>query len=122
MGMPACTPSRPVPVMAFNGTADTLVPYGGSTLLGSPPVDTAFAGWAARNGCTGDPVESYARGDARCRTYSQCPDDATVTQCTIDGGGHTWPGGLPVVVLGHTSTDLVATDAMWELFEAHPRR
>lgn len=120
IGIPVCSPTRAVPVIAFNGDADPLVPYTGSSTLGFPSVPEAFAAWAARNGCSGAPVETYAKGDARCLTYTQCTDDAHVTQCTIDGGGHTWPGGIPIPVFGKTSSDLSATDAMWEFFAAHP--
>jgi polyhydroxybutyrate depolymerase len=120
MGMTSCTPPRPVPVIAFNGTADPLVPYTGSAVLGFASIDATFAGWAARDGCTGAPVETFAHGDARCLTYAQCAGGAAVTQCTIDGGGHTWPGGIPIPPLGPTSTDLSATDAMWTFFVAHP--
>jgi polyhydroxybutyrate depolymerase len=48
-------------------------------------------------------------------TYEGCD----VTLCTVDGGGHTWPGGLPVPTLGATTTDISATDAMWTFFSAH---
>ena len=120
MGMTSCTPSRPMPVMAFNGTLDPLVPYNGDPLLGFPPVLDTFHGWATRDGCTGDPVVTYQHGDATCETYEQCAGGAEVTQCTIDGGGHTWPGGFPVPILGYTSNDISATDAMWSFFQAHP--
>jgi polyhydroxybutyrate depolymerase len=120
LGVPTCTPSRPVPVMHFHGTADPLVPYGGSPTLGFPPVLDTFRGWATRDACTGDPTITFEKGDARCQTYAHCDGGAEVTLCTITDGGHTWPGGLPVPALGKTTTDLDATDAMWTFFQAHP--
>jgi polyhydroxybutyrate depolymerase len=39
-----------------------------------------------------------------------------VSYCTVDGGGHTWPGGLPVPAMGKTTNELSATDAMWDFF------
>ena len=121
-GVPTCTPSRPMPVIHFHGTADTLVPYNGSSTLGFIPVPDSFAQWAARDACTGDPVETFRNGDSHCSTYQQCAGGADVTLCTVDNGGHTWPGGTPVPTLGVTTTDLSATDAMWTFFEAHPLR
>jgi polyhydroxybutyrate depolymerase len=120
LGVSTCTPSRPMPVMHFHGTADPLVPYDGSTVLGFISVADSIAGWVARDGCTGSPVQTYANGDATCDTYQTCAAGADVTLCTIQGGGHTWPGGLPVPALGLTSTDISATDAMWTFFVAHP--
>ncbi|MGE5181380.1 MAG: alpha/beta hydrolase family esterase [Acidobacteriota bacterium] len=121
-GMATCNPSRPMPVIHFHGTADPLVPYTGSTSLGFISVADSFAAWGARDGCTGDPVETFRNGDSHCATYQQCAGGAEVTLCTVDNGGHTWPGGLPVPSLGYTTTDLSATDAMWEFFQAHPLR
>ena len=115
-----CHPSRPVPVIEFHGTSDPLVPWDGSTTLGFPSVTSTFTGWADRDGCTGAPAQTYQHGDATCSTYSQCAGGAEVTLCTIQGGGHTWPGGTPVPTLGATSTDISASAAMWTFFAAHP--
>jgi polyhydroxybutyrate depolymerase len=43
-----------------------------------------------------------------------------VSLCTVTGGGHTWPGGLPVPSLGYTTSNISATDAMWDFFTKHP--
>jgi polyhydroxybutyrate depolymerase len=53
-------------------------------------------------------------------TLDGCKGGADVNLCTVTGGGHTWPGGEPVPALGHTTTDIVATDAMWDFFLRHP--
>jgi polyhydroxybutyrate depolymerase len=119
MGIPTCTPARPVPVMHFHGTLDPLVPYSGGSPLGFPSVPVTNDGWAARNACTGSAQQTYQKGDATCMTHDQCAGGVSVTLCTIDGGGHTWPGGLPVPVLGKTSTDISATDAMWDFFQKY---
>lgn len=42
-----CNPGRPVPVVAFHGTADRLIPYEGSRIL--MPARQWAASWAARN-------------------------------------------------------------------------
>ena len=71
-------------------------------------------------GARTSPTQIYAVGDATCVAWSACAQGSEVVLCTIDGGGHTWPGGAPVPALGKTSTDLSATDAMLGFFEAHP--
>jgi polyhydroxybutyrate depolymerase len=113
-----CTPSRPIPVMEFHGTADQIVPYNGG--LGMPAVTDVAKAWAKQNGCGATPMQTYAMGDATCITYSGCTANADVTLCTIQDGGHTWPGGFPIPGLGKTSTDINATDAMWDFFTKHP--
>ena len=97
----------------FNGTADPLVSY--SAAAGS------YAGWGDLNGCTGEPEGTFANGDSSCVSYPECADGATTSFCTVEGGGHTWPGSFPVPRLGYTTTDLHATDAMWDFFVAHPK-
>jgi polyhydroxybutyrate depolymerase len=41
---------------------------------------------------------------------------------TIEGGGHTWPGGPPVGWrVGRVSRDLDATRTMIDFFDRHPQ-
>ena len=108
-----CAPARPIPILMFNGTADPLVPY--SAAAGS------YAGWGELNGCTGEPEGTFANGDSSCVSYPECADGATTSFCSVEGGGHTWPGSFPIPRLGYTTTDLHATDAMWDFFVAHPK-
>jgi len=113
---PACTPSEPKPIVHFHGTADAIVPYDGNAFLQS--AQQTMDGWAARNGCNGTTSEVFSQGDASCVAYDGCPMGAEVELCTIDGGGHTWPGGFPVPALGSTSTDISANQYMWQFFAA----
>lgn len=120
LGVSTCQPGRPVPIIEFHGTADPLVPYLGNPLIGYPSVPATFSGWAARDGCTGSPTQTYDVMDSSCATYEQCSAGAEVTLCTVQSGGHTWPGGTPVPALGYTTPWLSATDTMWSFFVKHP--
>ena len=120
LGVATCTPSRPMPVIHFHGTADTLVPYNGSTMNGFISVPDDFAAWGMRDACTDTPSTTYSMGDVSCSSYLSCGGGAQVTLCTVQNGGHTWPGGTPVPSLGYTTTNISATDAMWSFFQAHP--
>jgi polyhydroxybutyrate depolymerase len=121
LGVTPCTPSRPMPVMHFHGTADTLVPYNGDPTNGFISVPDSFAGWAMRDQCQGTPVETFNKVDSSCSSYTNCAGGAEVTLCTVQNGGHTWPGG-PTIPYGYTTPYLNATDAMWTFFAAHPLR
>ena len=85
---PGCKPSRPVPVVAFHGTADRHIAYRGGLgpdglklpaydgsgrtmgeegLQHRPPLNGAAipviaAAWAKRNGCTGEADDAHRRG------------------------------------------------------------
>jgi len=123
-----CTDSRPVPMIAFHGTADRMIPYdGGASPIAPdifPSVPSWTASWARRNRCGKDPVESAAAPDVTRLEYTGCADGAAVALYSVKGGGHTWPGGkpLPEWFVGSTSTGIDATRTMWEFFRAHALR
>src|SRR5204863_260146 len=79
------------------------------------------AGWARRNRCGTKPVESGVAPDVTRIEYTRCAGDATVVLYTIQGGGHSWPGGkpLPEWWVGPTSRGIDATSQMWTFFREH---
>jgi polyhydroxybutyrate depolymerase len=121
-----CTDHRPVPMIAFHGTADKAAPYkGGKSWVAPdafPNVLTWTRSWARRNRCAPDPSDSAVAEDVTRRAYTSCADDAAVVLYTVQGGGHTWPGGkpLPEWFVGPTSRSINATSLMWEFFREHP--
>lgn len=116
-----CNPTRPVPVLQIHGDADPVVPYGGNPLLGFPPTSSTITGWATRDGCNPDPSPAGDLGDTSCEIYGECSEGAAVELCTVSGGGHDWPGGGSAWT-GDTPPDgFVATLAIADFFEAHPR-
>lgn len=123
-----CPDRGPAPVIAFNGTADPMIPYKGGVSLVSPrafpDVVTWTRNWARRNGCSDTPVDSTVAATVARLEFVDCAGDAGVVLYTIKGGGHTWPGGepLPEWGVGPTSTAIDATRVMWAFFQAHPLR
>jgi polyhydroxybutyrate depolymerase len=118
--MPSCDPARPISVLHMHGTADDEVPYAGDA--DHPPVADTIADWAKRDGCSDETEQTFNKGDTHCDTHTKCKAGVEVTLCTIEDGGHTWPGGVDLPdLLGKTTHDLIANDAMWEFFQKHPR-
>ena len=121
-----CKDPRAVPMIAFHGTADPEVPYnGGSSWVSPRPFPSTprwAANWARKNKCGADPVESTVAADVTRRAYTSCTDDADVVLYTVQGGGHTWPGGtpLPKWFVGRTTRSIDATRLMWAFFLDHP--
>ena len=124
-------PSAPA-VLAIQGTADRFMPYdGGQGAGGGRPVLSARATadfWARLNGCTGPAAESptdTVRDGTRVRRdrYTGCRGDRAVELVTVEGGGHTWPGGPAAASrVGRASREIDATQAIWTFFQQHPRR
>ena len=107
-----CAPSRPIPVMHFHGTADFVVSYFGGLF---ESVEGTIDGWRARNGCEGEPERVIDVGEAWCDAYSACDDGSQVVLCTVDGGGHCWPGNA--ACLGAFSTTMLnANEVMLDFF------
>ena len=107
-----CAPSRPIPIMMVNGTADSLSQY--------QYVAQGVDFWKAKNHCT-TMMQTYQKGDATCVTYGGCTGGADVVQCTIQDGGHQWPGGgTTLPFLGNKSDNLDTTSELWSFFTAHP--
>ena len=121
----ACRPSRSVPFIAFHGTADKIVPYVGgpseSFDLPFPNVPDWIAAYAEHNGCDATPAPLPGRGEVTGIRYTGCRAGADVVFYTIEGGGHAWPGGVPLprFIVGQTSQDIDATAMMWEFFSRH---
>ena len=107
-----CSPSRPVPVMMINGTADSLSQY--------QFVGQGVTFWANKNQCTTE-TQTFHNGDTTCVTRGGCAAGADVTLCTVADGGHQWPGGDALPFLGKKTDAIIATSALWQFFLAHPR-
>jgi polyhydroxybutyrate depolymerase len=119
--VPACTPRRPVPVLAFNGTSDPIVRYQGgwpSSWSDLPSVPETRDRWEKRKQCTARQT-IWSSKEVKCEASTGCTADHVL--CSVEGGGHTWPGGMIVPFLGHTTDELSATDAMLDFFAKHAR-
>jgi polyhydroxybutyrate depolymerase len=120
-----CTDRRPVPMMAFHGTADPMIPYNGGTSWIAPDtfpnVLSWTRNWARRNRCRANPSESVIAADVTRLEYTACAEGASVVLYTVKGGGHSWPGGerMPEWWVGPTSNSVDATSEMWAFFREH---
>lgn len=128
---PTCSPTRPIAVLAIHGSSDGHVPWEGGEGCGPagvpfPSVDETIRGWRSRNGCSAASRVTFEEGNGSCATCEGCDED--VTLCTIEGGGHSWPGGEPNAGIidcpadGEQSTTFFASEAVWRFFVAHPLR
>jgi polyhydroxybutyrate depolymerase len=126
-------PKRPVSVIHFHGTKDTLVPF--EKVQGQTPPALKLMGvaesvqtWVKVNGCDGKPAtETISKAGDELRvtrtTYGGGKGGAEVVLVTVEGGGHTWPGRQPpAAFLGKSAMNVSANDLLWEFFQKHPRK
>ncbi len=125
-------PLRPVPLISIAGTADPLNPLDGGEVRvpgggveHRPPLRDSVLRWAKLNGCQPEPAVIRDTDGVRWIAYSPCLRGSEVEFYTVEGLGHTWPGGqslLPATMVGRTSGKLRANDVIWRFFERHPQR
>lgn len=126
-----CPDAKPVPMIAFHGTADTAVPFnGGPSGPASPiyrlpldnndPSEDVLSDWAAHNDCVSPRQESQIDTEVRLIRYAGCAQGATAQLYIVDGGGHTWPGAIDIPPLGYTTHQISATDLTWSFFSTFP--
>lgn len=120
-----CSDRRPVPMLAFHGTADAFVPYqGGENALTTEPLigmEAWFGLWGRRNRCQTGRVDSDLAADVRLHEYGNCARGLVTRLYTLEGAGHIWPGGLrlPEVGTGPYTAGINATEEMWKHFQRH---
>lgn len=146
----ACGSRRPMPIIFFLGTDDPLIPresgeskklgkFAEAYGLGDLALNATIAKyadimtaeqvvdfWAEHNGCSPGRQENLPDRDIHdgCRVTREVMGSGgrEVAAYTIEGGGHSWPGGLGYVAeerLGRTTNDINATDILWDFFRRH---
>ncbi len=132
VGPLGCDPSTQMPVLAFHGTADRIVPYdGGGVRSGGGAADGVqiagaeeqIARWADQDGCDPEPTEEPVADDVVHWTYTGC--DAEVEFYRVESAGHVWPGAFTNTaleqVLGPNTSTVNATEVIAAWFQDHAR-
>ncbi|MGJ8669718.1 MAG: extracellular catalytic domain type 1 short-chain-length polyhydroxyalkanoate depolymerase [Oceanococcus sp.] len=120
-----CNPLREVPVLHIHGLSDNCAPFNGGNSGGPeggtrPPVEEGIEFWRSENRCALASTTATYGSDARCQVWSRCGAGSEVQLCTIDSGGHIWPGTdenpLRSTCGGQGSEAIDANTAMWAFF------
>lgn len=136
-----CQPSEPEAILAFHGTADPILLFNGgvgdlSIIEGGEPPDQSVPEadldgegypataqrWADLLGCDPEASDEKVTEEILERSWT-CPDGSEMTFVIVVGGGHSWPGSEFSAkiedVVGPTTFDIDANEAMWEMFQRH---
>jgi polyhydroxybutyrate depolymerase len=124
-------PANPVSVIIFHGTADQHILYNGGIPRETfdrhqridKPVSYAVDCWVKHDGCASTPVRTKT-GHITHDVYAGGKNGTAVELYTIEGQGHAWPGGKKGREHGNVdppTTEISATDLMWDFFKEHPK-
>jgi polyhydroxybutyrate depolymerase len=137
----ACHPSRPVPMLMMNGTADPLVPYEGGRGTSRFAVDGYWSTeetllfWRRINGCEAGDANSVELEDRDTNDQStvtlvnsRCPPARDVVLYRINGGGHRMPSSfsdtrfvrLVNFMFGPQNHDIDGAETIWGFFKRFP--
>ncbi|MFY0643880.1 MAG: prolyl oligopeptidase family serine peptidase [Bacteroidia bacterium] len=130
--LPKCNPSNSVSLIVINGTDDPLVPYNGGSIkvLGKERGNVMSTSdymdfWKSKNQCSvqheAQKLEDKADDGTEISVtrYSDCANSSQLILYTVEGGGHTWPGGKQYLgerLIGKTSQEFNACELIWDFF------
>jgi polyhydroxybutyrate depolymerase len=118
-----CT--RPMPIVAFHGTADPLVPYrNGAIGLSLPGIKVRgtqlnMGDWARLDKCHGMAQRRRTGSPVILQRWDRCGSGTSVELYTVVGGGHSWPGADPKLAVGLTTEQVSATSQMLSFFHRY---
>ncbi|OVE78008.1 hypothetical protein BVX98_01510 [bacterium F11] len=136
--MNQCRPKRPISILHIHGRKDKIIQFeGGGTHPSVPnfikrtvPLKSAqksIEPFVSLNKCPPAPREIFQNAKAKCLSYGPGENKTEVVLCTVEDGGHTWPGGAHtsekawyLKLVGKLSQDINASDMMWDFFKRHP--
>jgi polyhydroxybutyrate depolymerase len=137
----ACHPSRPVPMLMMNGTADPLIPYQGGrgtsrfAVPGFWSTQKTLDFWRRANGCEAQDADVTDLDDSDkadqttvTRISSRCPPGRDVVLYRVNDGGHRMPGSFPDArfprlvngFLGPQNHDIDGAETIWAFFKRFP--
>ncbi len=116
-----CSFGHPVSLLDFHGENDWWDSYWGWLI--HPTVPQTMASYAASQGCGGVPQSASIASDVVETSYAPCQHPNIAVQLySITDGGHEWPGGLDLSVLGlgYTTKTINASQLIGTFVSAHP--
>jgi len=129
MFRPHDMPLKPVSIIEFHGTADSIIPYDGGTgsyhgikVHNIEKIKKTIQYWVNNNHCNPVPAREEQEG-LTTESYAGGDGDSAVRLVSIAGGKHVWPGGrVSHLLLSSAGRRICASEAMLRFFLEHPRK
>jgi len=114
-------PDPPTPTIYIVGSEDPIVPLADNSGGLLPSAEFTMQRWALALGCDLVPGNVSDSGSVKIDAFNNCDDNVPFFAYTIQGQGHSWPGGslpLSLIGFGPSTNTLNATDTIWDFFES----
>jgi len=112
-----CQPARPIPVLAFMGLSDIVIPYANGFFGGALP---SLAAWRSKNACGAGPLEvQEVYGGSDCQLDARCAEGVEVGLCSVRGSAFASPFDIySGHILYFNDDGMVLPDRAWTFFDA----
>ncbi len=112
-----CQPARPIPVLAFMGLSDIVIPYENGFFGGAQP---SLAAWRSKNACGVGPLEvQEVYGGSDCQLDTSCAEGVEVGLCSVRGSALAPPFAMySGHILYFNDDGMVLPDRAWTFFDA----
>ena len=115
--LPACHPSRPVPILEVHGEIDHVVPYRGKGPSASGAVPAFLAQWRRLDRCTGAARRSSPGAGVVQLRWATCTGGAVVQHVRISDADHGWPGEDDLT----STSEFASTPRTWAFLSSFRR-
>lgn len=116
----SCTTKRPISIIEFHGTADTVNPYGGITAINEFSIQFWLGVWAKKDGCAAKPTITQESSNIIKYIWSSCNDDAKIAHYKIVGEGHMIPNMKFKLKKNGKNYLSNISNVIWDFFQQHP--
>ncbi len=111
-----------IPIIHFHGTADSTVPYDGTSPF-IPSVENTVGWWVNHNNCNTTPIVTQItdldpndNSTVEKYYYGNGDNDSEITFYKVIDGGHTWSGSYSVPLFGATNKDINQSELIGDFF------
>lgn len=115
--LPACHPSRPVPILEVHGEIDHVVPYRGKGPSASGAVPAFLAQWRRLDRCAGPARRSATHAGVTQLRWTGCAGGTVVQHVRISDADHGWPGEDDLTA----SSEYASTPRTWAFLSSFRR-
>ncbi len=114
-----CLALRPIPIIEFHGTKDTIVPYVGLEEKKEFAALTWVNRWAKKDTCTTQPTIINETKKIIKYTWSGCSSNSSIIHYKIIGEGHSWPHVLFKQTINNHTEEMNTANVIWNFFMKH---